>query len=144
MTTSKLPARDDCLPEYENRVKEQGQKVRPPLQAAWLSDSEDIPHEQAQIQAGDVDEHSLEDVAVAAKMSASHSAGFERLGEGTFEQFAALAQQCFPALATNASPIAMHRVAFVVLALPVPATSVRLGDVAADRDGLEPVSTALL
>ena len=116
MATLKLPSRDQCCPERENCVKEQGQEVRPALEASRLADSEDVPHQQTQIQTGDVDEDSLEDVSVAAQMRPSHAAGLESVREGTLEKFAALSQQRLSSLATHSPTIAMHRVALFVLA----------------------------
>ena len=59
-------------------------------------------------------------------------AGFVEMSIGTFQSFAALAQQPLPAVALNPPPIGLYRVARLGLASPVAPAASRLQDVAAE------------
>jgi len=49
--------------------------------------SEQLSHEEAQIEGADMDQQALEDVALTAQVQASHSAGVIHVGEGLFDEF---------------------------------------------------------
>ena len=60
------------------RKKNSGQKRgREALEAPGLANSEAFSHQEAKIEAGDVNEHPLGDVFVVTQMGASHAAGLE-------------------------------------------------------------------
>ena len=89
------------------------------LEAARRPDARQPPQEQPEIQAADLQEQALEDVAVSAQVHAAHAPGLVEMGVGTFEPFAAPAQQPLPARAANPPPVGIHRVTGRVLAAPV-------------------------
>ena len=49
--------------------------MEPALQAPRRPDSDDLAHQQAEIEGTAVDQHPFEDVLVTAKVRASHAAG---------------------------------------------------------------------
>ena len=59
------------------------------LEAARRPDAEQLPHEQPEIQAADLQEQALEDVAVSAQVHAAHPSGCVEMRMGTFEAFTA-------------------------------------------------------
>ena len=62
------------------------------LEAARRPDAEQLPHEQPEIQAADLQEQALEDVAVSAQVHAAHPSGCVEMRIGTFEAFTAPTQ----------------------------------------------------
>ena len=68
----------------------------------------------------------------AAQVRPPHPAGLVEMGEGAFEQLAAVSQQPLAARAADAPTIGVDGVARVRLVRPVASAAVRLGDVAAD------------
>ena len=99
----------------------------------WRPDAEQLPHEQPEIQAADLQEQALEDVAVSAQVHAAHPSGCVEMRLGTFEAFTAPTQQPITACAANPSPVGIHRVTGDVLPAPVAPAPVGLRHVAADR-----------
>ncbi len=81
------------------------------LQPARRADADQVPHEQAEIEAAGMNQQALQNVVVAAQMHATHPAGLVEMREGAFQPLAALPQQAPAARAANASTIAIHRVA---------------------------------
>ena len=102
------------------------------LEAARRPDAEQLPHEQPEIQAADLQEQALEDVAVSAQVHAAHPSGCVEMRIGTFEAFTAPTQQPLTACAANPSPVGIHRVTGDVLPAPVAPAPVGLRHVAAD------------
>ena len=95
-------------------------------------DARQFAHEEAQIRATDVDEHTLEHVGVSAQMHAAQSPGFVEMGVGTLEPFTALAQQVLPASAPNAPPVGVDGRPRRRLSPPATPPAVRLRQVTAD------------
>ena len=102
------------------------------LEAARRPDAQHLPHEQPEIQAADLQEHALEDVAVSAQVHPAQPPGGVEMRVGTFEAFTAPTQQPLPARAANPPPVGIHRVTGHVLPAPVAPAAVRLRHVAAD------------
>ena len=69
-----------------------------------------LPHEQPEIEAADMHEHTLQDVGMPAQMHPAHAPDFVEMRIGAFEPFTALAQQPLPAGAPNPPTIGIHRV----------------------------------
>ena len=114
------------------------QRRRAALEAPRRADARQVPHEQPEIDAADLDEQPFQDVGMPAQMDAAHPAGLVEMRVGPFQQLAPLPQQPFPARAADPPPVGIHRVPRRRLALPVPPAAVRLRDVAADADGRKP------
>ena len=75
-------------------VKELCQKVmEPALQAPRRPDSDDLAHQQPEIEGTAVDQHPFEDVLVTAKVRASHAAGSVEMSEGSLHPFSSEAVQ---------------------------------------------------
>jgi hypothetical protein len=118
-------------------MKEPGREVRSALQASRFADADEFSHEEAEVEACDVDEYAFEDVAVASQVSATHRAGLERVHEGALEKLAAATEQRLASIASNSTSVAVDRIAFGLLVLPVPASALRLRHVAADLELFE-------
>ena len=114
------------------------QRRRAALEAPRRADARQVPHEQPEIDAADLDEQPFQDVGMPAQMDAAHPAGLVEMRVGPFQQLAPLPQQPFPARAADPPPVGIHRVPRRRLALPVPPAAIRLRDVAADADGRKP------
>ena len=102
------------------------------LEAARRPDAEQLPHEQPEIQAADLQEQALEDVAVSAQVHAAHPSGCVEMRIGTFEAFTAPTRHPLTACARNPSPVGIYRVTGDVLPAPVAPAPVGLRHVAAD------------
>jgi hypothetical protein len=144
MLTLARPELDQRGPHREKGVKKQTEQVRSALKASWFADAEYRAHEKAEVETGDVDEYAFENVAVVSQVSPSHRARFERVGEGSFEQLAALSEHRLASLAADATAVAVHRIALDLLVLPVPPSAFGLGNVPADSEYFEIVITSLL
>ena len=114
------------------------QRRRAALEAPRRAHARQVPHEQPEIDAADLDEHPFQDVGMPAQMHAAHPAGLVEMRVGPFQQLAPLPQQPFPACASDPSAVGIHGVPRRRLALPVPPAAVRLRDVAAHADGRKP------
>ena len=78
------------------------------------------PHEEAQVEAADVDQQPFQDVRVPAQMRAPHPARLVEMRIRAFQPLAASPLQGVPARAADAPTIRIHRVARRRLLLPVP------------------------
>ena len=114
------------------------QRRRAAFEAPRRADARQVPHEQLEIDAADLDEQPFQNVGMPAQMDAAHPAGLIEMRVWPFQQLAPLPQQPFPACAANPPPVGIHRVPRRRLALPVPPAAVRLRDVAAHADGRKP------
>lgn len=85
--------------EHDERqyVGENGRE--PPLDAARRPNAE--------LEAADVDQHSLENTFVSAQMRPPHAPGVVERGEGAFDSLAALPHQAGPAAPAHAPTIAI-------------------------------------
>ena len=82
MTRDRVRERAD---QRQKRHKDRGDAS---LQPAWRADADQLPHEQAEIEAASVNQQPLQDVWVTAKVGPSHAAGLIHVREGTFQQLA--------------------------------------------------------
>ena len=114
------------------------QRRRAALEAPRRAHARQVPHEQPEIDAADLDEQPFQDVGMAAQMDAAHPAGLVEMRVGPFQELAPLPQQPFPARAANPPPVGIHRVPRRRLARPVAPAAIRLRDVAAHADGRKP------
>src|SRR5262245_7645168 len=119
------------------RQKSRHYRDQPPLQPAWRADANQLPHEQSEIEARDMNQQPLPNVGVAAEVHAAHAASLIKMGKRPFESLATEPQQAHASWAANAPTIAVHRVARLRVLLPVPSAAIRFGDVAADPHGFE-------
>src|SRR5262245_61346286 len=124
----------DRLSERPNqRQKAHQGREQASLQPAWRADADQLPHEQAEIEAAGVNQQSLPNVGVAAEVHTTKAAGFIEMGEGPFQALAAEPEQAQAPPTTNAPTITVHRVARFGVLLPVSSAAIGLGDVAAFR-----------
>ena len=56
-------------------------------EAPWSTDSQGLPHEQAQIEPAQVDQQTFEDVISVSEMNASHATGFIGMSKAAFHAF---------------------------------------------------------
>ena len=101
------------------------------LQAAWCSNTRQRAHPQTQIAGRHVHEQPFENIAMSAQMSSAHPSRVVQMSIGPLQQLAASPHQLFSALASNTTPIGIHRGALGVLIDPVLATAIRFTDVGA-------------
>lgn len=109
-----------------------------------LTDAHQLPHQQPEIEAGRVDQQSLENVRMSAEVHAAHSTGLVEMREGPFQALAAEPQQPLAARAANATTIAIDRLARVGILLPVPSPTIGFRDVAAHSTASRSTSDWLL
>ena len=94
----------DRLPGRPNQRQKAGQdRDESSLQPAWRADADQLPHEQAEIQAAGVNQQPLPNVGVAAEVHAPEAAGFIEMSEGSFQALAAEPQQAQAPRPANAS-----------------------------------------
>src|ERR1043165_7153092 len=126
------------VPERADQGKKGGyERDKSPLQAAWRTDAKQLPHEQAEIEAGRVNQQPLANVRMSAKVHAAHPARLKEMREGPFQAFSSEPQQPLAACAANATTIAIHRLARGGVLLPVPSPAIRFRDVSAQPHGFE-------
>src|SRR5690606_32846182 len=102
---------DQGQPKPQKGAKHQGREVRPTLQASWLAHPDEGAHEQARVDAGDVDQEALEDVVVVPQVSPAHPTSFERVGKGQLEQLSASSQELLAALCSNTPTVGVDSLA---------------------------------
>ena len=95
------------------RLEEQGKRSdngrRAILQPARRTATNQVAHDEPEIEGARMNQHALENVRVAAQMGAAHAAGVIEMGEGPFDPLAALAHQAAAAPAANPPPIGIHQ-----------------------------------
>ena len=82
-------------------------------------------------------QHTFKNIAMAPQVHAPHPSGFVEMRKRSFQSFAPLPQQAFPARATNPSAVAVDGVTGLGIVLPVAPPAIRLRDVAAHADRFE-------
>src|SRR5258707_1949184 len=83
-----------------------------------------------------MNQHTFEDVGVAAQIDPAQSSSFVCMCEGALQALTPLAEQPSASCSTNPSSITVDSVARGVLAFPIPAATGRLGYVSANtQDG---------
>src|SRR5690606_24879455 len=134
---------DQGQPEAQKGAKHQGREVRPALQASWLAHPDESAHEQAQVDAGDMDQEALEDVVVVPQVSPAHPTSFECVGKGPFEQLSASSQKLLAALSSDTPTVGVDSLALRFLVLPAPLSAVGFRDVASNLAPLQPDQNAV-
>src|SRR5688572_24360405 len=124
----------ECPDHRPERGEDRGEAS---LQPAWRADADQLPHEETEIEAAGVDQHSLPNVRVSAEIQPAHPAGLIEMREGPFEALAAEPQQAEASRTVDPPTITVHRVAGRGVLLPVPSAAIGLGDVTADAHGFE-------
>ena len=109
-------------------VKELCQKVmEPALQAPRRPDSDDLAHQQPEIEGTAVDQHPFEDVLVTAKVRASHAAGSVEMSEGSLHPFSSEAVQTLTSCPAASPTVRVHQATALGVAPPSPTTTVGFG-----------------
>jgi hypothetical protein len=91
-----------CNEEQERpnqRQKDGHERAEPPLQPAWRADADQLPHEEPKIETTRVDQQSLQNVGVRAKVHAAHPAGLVEMREGPLQALPTQPQQAQAACA---------------------------------------------
>ena len=101
------------------------------LEAPRRADARQAAKDQAEIEAADVHQEALPDVGVPPQMYPAQAPGLVEMGVGSFEPFAALAQQPPTAGPPDPPPVRIHGVTGGVLAAPASPATVRIRHVAA-------------
>ena len=120
--------------DYEKGTESRGQAT---LQAARRPNTDQLSHEQPEIEATDVNQEPLQNVRVPAEVHATHATGLVEMREGSFQALAAESEQALAACATTTSTIAIDRVVRRRVLRPVPSSPIGLGDVAAHAHRFE-------
>jgi hypothetical protein len=84
-----------------------------PLKPSGLSNTDERPHQQAQIEAAGMDNQSLVDVLMATQVRASHPAGIVDVGEGALDELTTPALQPLPSDAADATATSVSRIVVV-------------------------------
>src|SRR4029077_19951761 len=93
-----------------------------PLQPSGLADSEQLPHDQCQVEATGVHQQTLQDVVPSFQMHTSHSAGFVHVRHTSFRQFTTFPLEPLAALSLNSPSVVVHLLLLVLFPIPVPPT----------------------
>ena len=101
------------------------------LEAPRGPDARQAANDQAEIEAADVHQEALPDVRVPPEMYPAHAPGLVEMGVGSFEAFAALAQQPSSTGPPDSPPVGIHGVTGGELAAPASPAAIRLRDVTA-------------
>ena len=83
MTGNQIPER------AEQRQQGGNYRDTPPLQSSRRTHADQLPHEQAEIEASCVEQQPFPNVAVPAEVHATHPAGLIEMGKGSFQALAA-------------------------------------------------------
>ena len=67
-----------------------------PLEAPWRADARQLPHEQAEVGATDLEEQPLQAVGMPPEKYAAHAPGFIEMRVGPFQALAPLPQEPLP------------------------------------------------
>src|SRR5271155_4370734 len=97
------PAASVGAQEHQKRGHEGRQAI---LQPARRADTDQVAHEQSEIEAPGMNQQALEDIGVAAQIRAAHRTGVVKMGEGAFDPLAPLTHQATAARAPNPAPMA--------------------------------------
>ena len=82
------------LPEGSRPCQQRGDdRDHPPLQPSRRAHADQLSHQQPEIETAGVNQQSLQNVRVSAKVHASHAAGLVEMREGPLQTFAAEPQQ---------------------------------------------------
>src|SRR6266550_4233082 len=100
------------VPERADQRKEGGCDCdQPPLEATRRADANQLAHEQAEIEAGRVDQQPLANVLMSAEVHAAHPTRLVEMREGSLQALAAEPQQPLAARTANTTTIAIDRIA---------------------------------
>ena len=108
-----------------------------PLQAARRANADQLPEQHAEVEAREVNQEALQDIAMPAQMRAPHPAGLVGVRERTLDALATSAHQALAAGAPNAPTIRIDGRLGLPRLGPIAAASIRLGDIRPDADGLQ-------
>src|SRR5690554_435608 len=98
--------RRDRVPARPNqRQKRHQHRGDASLQPSRRADADELPHEQAEIEAAGVNQQSLANVGVAPEIDATKTACLIQMGEGAFEALAAKPQQAQAARTANPATV---------------------------------------
>jgi hypothetical protein len=79
------------------------------LRPARLAATNQVAHDEPEIEAARMNQQTLEDIGVAAQMRAAHPTGVVEMREGAFDSLAPLTHQAPAARATNPPPIGIYQ-----------------------------------
>jgi hypothetical protein len=77
------------FPEYKQEIRQQKKQASAVAPFPGRARPHQLAQDQTQVERSHVDQLSLQNVLVAAKMRAPHAAGFVAVGKATFHQLAA-------------------------------------------------------
>src|SRR6478736_7056698 len=95
------------------------------LQPAGRADTGQLTHDEAEIEAGGMNQEPLQDIRVTAQMRASHPTRVIEVGERAFDRLSASAHQTPAAATANPPTIAIHGPLGVGCIRPIPPAAVR-------------------
>src|ERR1700685_1619421 len=79
------------------------------LQPARRAATNQVAHDEPEIEAARMNQQALEDIGVAAQMRAAHPTGVVEMREGAFDSLAPLTHQAPAARSTKPPPIGIHQ-----------------------------------
>jgi hypothetical protein len=118
----------------QQREKGTQQRSEAALQSARRADADQPTHEQAEIEAGGVDQQSLPNVRVPAQVRAAQAAGLIEMSERALQSCTAQPQEALATRTADTPTVPIHGVACIGVLLPAPSPTIRFGDVTADAD----------
>src|SRR5712691_5329261 len=116
--------------EHQKRVDDDR---RAALQTARRAETDQLTHDEPEIEAARMNQDALENVRVAAQMRATHAPRVVDMRKRAFDQLAAATHQATSTSSLNPATIAIHRRLGLGLLRPVALPPVRLRNVGADR-----------
>ena len=139
-TIDRLPAESDTY-VFQTRPDREHDGYRgreAALQAARRADSDQVPHDESEIEATCMNQDAFQDIRVAAQMRAAHAARVVEMREGAFDPLAALTHQAPSASAPRIRRrLPIHRRLGLGRLRPVASSAIGLRDVGPDAHGVE-------
>ena len=108
-----------------------------PLQAARRANADQLPAQHAEVEAREVNQEALQDIAMSAQMRAPHPAGLVGMRKRSLDPLAAPAHQALAAGPPDAPTIRIDGRLGLRRLRPIAAAPIRLGDIRPDADGLQ-------
>jgi hypothetical protein len=101
------------------------------LETSGCPRATDLPHQEAEIVSGYVGDQTLEDVLVSAQVDTAHPPGVIIMCEPSFDSFGPETSKQCTSVSFDPASVRIYGIAGIVFPLPLTATPVGFGDVAA-------------
>ena len=102
------------------------------METPWGPGTNDLAHDQTQIEGGRMNAHPLVDIGTSSQMDPPHAAGFQHVGETPFVDLGSSALQGFATRSANAATVGVDGRLRGVVPAPLSPPTIRLRQVRAN------------